>query len=61
VKEALIVTLGVLALKKKLLGAIAVLALMVLPVTVCAPEAESATSQSPGVKSVLTAGASGGN
>ena len=42
-KNALIVALGLVALKKKVVSAVVLLALMVLPVTVCAPEAESAT------------------
>ena len=58
-KEALIVAVGLVVLKKKLLSAVVLLGLMVLPVTVCAPEAESATPQAPGSKVCSEVGASG--
>jgi len=59
VRDAVLVTLGLVAVKKKLLSAIALLALMLLPVTVCSPEADSAASPQPEIRA--GAGASGRN
>ena len=59
-KNALIVALGMVALKKKVVSAVVLLGLMVLPVTVCAPEAESAAPLAEGGWTVCSeVGASG--
>jgi len=59
-KNALIVALGLMVLKKKVASAIVLLGLMLLTVTVCAPEVEAAAPLAEGGWTVCSeVGASG--